>query len=226
MKNVSKLNHKYLHFGPVVAGTTVSSDHIKQLLERGAKTTEDHSQQLAGHLEVQNKFSIEDHVWFSENFKHYFIPYFKKIQNAQDPEFFYGVRPFNRILLSTLWINYMKKNEYNPTHTHGGGFSFVLFLDVSDEIKTELKDFKGTGVGPGGLTFSYGEDQKNIVTSHGIVPTTGDLWMFPASTKHMVHPFKSDTTRISVSGNFFITDQLNAGLPIQKGEFTINEQEA
>ena len=217
------MNHKYLHFGPVVAGTTVSSDLIKELLDRGAKTTQSHVHRLAGHMEHENKFAVKDHIWFVEKFKHYFIPYFKKLQEANDPKFMYGVKPFNRILLHELWINYMKQHEFNPTHTHGGSFSFVLFLDVPDEIKQEIKNFKGTGIGPGGLTFSYGEEQKNIITAHAIIPTTGDLWMFPASMKHMVHPFRSDITRISVSGNFFITDNLNAGEPIQKGEFTIND---
>ena len=93
MKNISKLNHKYLHFGPVVAGTTVSSDHIKQLLERGAKATQDHAQQLAGHLEIQKKFTIEDHVWFSENFKHYFIPYFILFSVAVQPQTIVKCRP-------------------------------------------------------------------------------------------------------------------------------------
>ena len=102
----------------------------------------------------------------------------------------------------------------------------MLFLDVPDQIHQEIKNFKGTGIGPGGLTFSYGEEQKNIITAHAIIPVTGELWMFPASMKHMVHPFRSDSTRISVSGNFFVTDHLNSGQPIQAGEFTINEQEA
>ena len=219
------MNHKYLHFGPVVAGTTVAPDLIDEFLQRGDKTTESHVHRLAGHMEHENKFSVEDHVWFIDNFKQYFIPYFKRLQDTKDPKFMYGINPFNRILLHELWINYMKKNEFNPTHTHGGSFSFVLFLDVPEQIQQEIKNFKGTGMGPGGLTLSYGEEQKNIVTAHAIIPTTGDLWMFPASMKHMVHPFRSDITRISVSGNFFITDQLNAGSPIQKGEFTINDKE-
>ena len=33
------------------------------------------------------------------------------------------------------------------------------------------------------------------------VPFTGDMFMFPAWLKHWVSPFKSDVTRISVSGN-------------------------
>ena len=67
------MNHKYLHFGPVVAGTTVSSDLIKELLDRGAKTTQSHVHRLAGHMEHENKFAIEDHIWFVEKFKHYCI---------------------------------------------------------------------------------------------------------------------------------------------------------
>ena len=49
--------------------------------------------------------------------------------------------------------------------------------------------------------------------------------MFPASLKHMVPPFKSDVTRISVSGNIFITDELNAKEPLQPGEFFLNNIE-
>ena len=30
---------------------------------------------------------------------------------------------------------------------------------------------------------------------------TGDLYIFPASLKHYVFPFKSPVTRVSVSGN-------------------------
>ena len=43
---------------------------------------------------------------------------------------------------------------------------------------------------------------------------------------HGVHPFyESDGERISVSGNFYITDELNHGHPLQKGEFLLNNQE-
>jgi hypothetical protein len=33
------------------------------------------------------------------------------------------------------------------------------------------------------------------------MPKEGDLYMFPAQLRHFVLPFKSDVTRISVSGN-------------------------
>jgi hypothetical protein len=219
------INHRYVHFGPVLAATTVESDLIKKLLDKGNKTTESHVSHLAGHLEVENKFTVDDIVWFVDNFKKYFVSYFKKLQTQDDNTFVYGMTPFNRVLLNQLWINYMQKNEFNPPHRHGGAFSFVLYLDVPKSIAQENVDFKGQGVGPGSVSFYYGEEQVGIKTSHAIVPVTGDLWMFPASLKHMVPPFKSDVTRISVSGNFFITDTLNKGVPIQSGEFLINNQE-
>ena len=86
----------------------------------------------------------------------------------------------------------------------------------------KIEDFKGTGLGPGTITFFYGEDQKGIVTAHGVRPTESDLWIFPASLRHMVPPFRSDVTRISISGNLIITDETNKEQPIQPNEFILN----
>ncbi len=218
-------NLKYLQFGPVLAGTNVGTALTKELLDRGAKTTKSNVHDLAGHIQKENEFAIPDYVWFVENFKDFFIPYFKKIQTSQDPHYYYGRKPFNRVLLNKLWINYMKCNEFNPPHTHSGDFSFVLYLDVPKVIEEEIRNFKGTGLGPGTISFYHGEDQKGIINAHGIRPLDGDIWMFPATLKHMVPPFRSDVTRISVSGNIFITDYLNRNQPIQPGEFYINNPE-
>ena len=219
------INHRYLHFGPVLAGTSVDSELLKELLERGDKTTESNVPNLAGHIEKENNYPVEDMVWFVDKFKKYFIPYFKKLQRNDEDNYYYGMNTFNRVLLQKLWINYMKQNEFNPPHTHGGAFSFVIYIDVPKIIESEIKNFKGTGLGPGTVSIFYGEDQKGIITAHGIRPVAGDVWMFPASLKHMVPPFRSDVTRISVSGNFYITDELNHGHPLQKGEFLLNNQE-
>ena len=65
----------------------------------------------------------------------------------------------------------------------------------------------------------YGEDQEGIKNGHGIMPYENDLWIFPASLKHCVPPFKSAVERISVSGNFFISDKMPDEQRI--GEFRI-----
>ena len=102
----------------------------------------------------------------------------------------------------------MKKGEYNPPHNHTGDFSFVLYLQVPEELKKEDQAFEGRGSGPGTISFIYGEEQKGISTGHGILPTINDLWIFHSSLKHTVPPFRSDVERISVSGNWYITDHI------------------
>ena len=54
------------------------------------------------------------------------------------------------------------------------------------------------------------------------MPKTKDMWIFPAWCKHFVAPFRSDVTRISVSGN--VTDSV----PINsiKSNTTIEKEDA
>ena len=97
----------------------------------------------------------------------------------------------------------MKAGDFNPLHTHGGSFSFVLFLDVPKQLKKEQDEFEGTSAKPGALLLEYTQQAKPRWATTGAVvqPETGDFFMFPALLQHWVCPFKSKVTRISVSGN-------------------------
>ncbi len=44
-------------------------------------------------------------------------------------------------------------------------------------------------------------DKKNSITNNSFFPQEGEMFIFPAWLKHWVFPYKSDVTRISVSGN-------------------------
>ena len=67
--------------------------------------------------------------------------------------------------------------------------------------KYELDALWANFQGPGGITFIYGDGPRDSVTHHSFVPKSGDMYIFPAWLKHWVFPFKSECTRISVSGN-------------------------
>jgi hypothetical protein len=218
---VNQINHRYLHFGPVIGGVKCDDNLCKELLNRGRKTTKSHVKNLAGHLKKENIYEDQDKKWFVDNFQDYFIPYFKKLQDGSNPNYYYGMTPYKEVWLATLWINFMKKGEYNPPHNHSGDFSFVLYLQVPEELEEEDKNFKGQGTGPGTISFMYGEDQKNIRTAHGITPALNELWIFPASLKHTVPPFKSDVERISISGNWFIIDKLRHEKDFEIGKVLI-----
>ena len=59
----------------------------------------------------------------------------------------------------------MKNGEFNPIHDHSGDISFVIYVAVPDELIKEKHEFKGKGVGPGTISFLYGEE-SNSYTSH------------------------------------------------------------
>ena len=218
---VKQINLRYLHFGPVIGGVRCDDDLCKELLNRGHKTTKSHVKNLAGHMKKENIYEDQDKKWFVDNFQDYFIPYFKKLQDEVDPNWYYGMNPFKEVWLASLWINFMKQGEYNPPHNHDGDFSFVLYLQVPEELKKEDRAFKGQGSGPGTISFMYGEDQKNVRTAHGVDPALNELWIFPASLKHTVPPFRSDVERISVSGNWFIVDKLRHEKEFEIGKVLI-----
>ena len=116
--------------------------------------------------------------------------------------------------LDKLWINFMKKGEFNPVHDHSGNISFVIYTSVPNEILMENKDFKGKGSGPGCISFFHGENSENYRSEYHFLPKRGYMFIFPAWLKHWVCPFQSDCVRISVSGNVHDSAPLNQ---IKKG---------
>ena len=89
---------------------------------------------------AENIFSKDDKHWFVDNVQQYFTPYFRQLTDINSTHF-YGISPFKEVWLSSLWINFMKKGEYNPPHNHDGAFSFVLYLQVPEELNHEDKNF-------------------------------------------------------------------------------------
>ena len=73
-----------------------------------------------------------------------------------------------------------------------------------------------TSAGPGCISFFLADsDRKNSITQNSFLPLTGDCFIFPAWLKHWVYPFRSDCTRISVSGN--VVDNIPLNLMSNKG---------
>jgi hypothetical protein len=101
-----------------------------------------------------------------------------------------------------LWINYQEKNEYNPPHTHSGSLSFVIWLQIPEEIKNEPM-LSGNNK-PGSFVVSHGEAHSFSTNSIPLLPEVGDMLIFPSYCEHHVHQFKSDVTRISAAGNLLV----------------------
>ena len=109
--------------------------------------------------------------------------------------------------LDSLWANFQGPGDFNPPHDHGGALSWVIYLTIPEALKEEQAAYTGRSAGPGGITFIYGEGPRTYITHHSHFPEEGDMFIFPAGLKHWVFPFKSDCTRVSVSGN--VSDSIN-----------------
>ena len=106
-----------------------------------------------------------------------------------------------RLELNGLWVNFMKKVEYNPPHHHDGDISCVIYSSIPSEILEKKKIFKGRGSAPGDISFIYGERNETFKTEFSFAPKERNVYLFHASLRHFVAPFKSNVIKESVSGN-------------------------
>ena len=210
------IKYSYFHWWPVLFHTEITQEECDIIIEEGKKCrrkSNDYRAKLAGHLSEEYKLENAERIagWLKNYFNAYATGYNKwRGEGSMKPNF----------TLTSLWINYMKANEFNPPHDHGSDLSFILYPDVPAELTQENKDFKGTMRGPGGVCWLYGEGNRQCISVVHRMPATRDLFIFPASLKHWVFPFKSNVERVSVSGNIlFDQDSRMEYLgPIQKGD--------
>ena len=193
-----------LHWGPCVVKTKVDPETLDLLLSEGEASKEDASPELAGVL--KNQFHYRDKNKFSKFMEKTFNLYNSAIQK-------WKIWPKENVpstyYLEKLWVNFQGPNEFNPPHSHGGALSFVIFLKVPTQLKEENQNYKGMSAGPGGITFIYGDTEDRCISNYSVFPEEGDMYIFPAWLKHWVYPFKTDCTRVSVSGN--VMDKIDLG---------------
>ena len=189
----------YLYFGPLLMKSNITDEFRLELLRRANRLEQKYNHKLAGHIENEYEFTKEDKYYFIEKIMPYtdrYVDDLNKHMNFQTKK--------KSCELNGLWINYMKAGEFNPPHVHGDSISFVIYLDVPEEIRQESINYRATHEGPGTIDFMYGESIPDVRNHYNVNPKTGDLFLFNAMLKHWVSPFKSNKTRISMSGNFLL----------------------
>ena len=111
--------------------------------------------------------------------------------------------------LESMWVNFQKKCEFQPLHTHDGAFSFVIWMDIPYHYKDESKlpIAKSSNKDPYGGNFSFvtsdGTSREVKTNLFRLSPEmNGYCCFFPSDLAHQVYPFyTSDKDRISISGN-------------------------
>lgn len=112
--------------------------------------------------------------------------------------------------LADMWVNYQNATEYNPTHDHGGVYSFAAWLkqpvDYIDQCKIyNAKDANGSYNNTFNFQYQdlFGETATYMYQL--CKEYEGTILLFPSRLKHNVYPYyESDEQRISISGNVWL----------------------
>lgn len=113
--------------------------------------------------------------------------------------------------LSSLWVNFQNKHEFNPLHDHAGVLSFVVWMkipyDHEEQSKLEIAHRSNSKHDVGNFGFMYsdilGGTRSYIFQMDK--EREGMMVLFPSRLKHQVFPFyECDEERVSISGNLDI----------------------
>jgi hypothetical protein len=176
---------------------------INKMIDDSFEGEQDHRAELLGHLD--REYNLEDLIPEIEPFM---LALVHKYGTKWD--FQYNNQTFKgqgKIRLTNLWVNFQKKYDFNPAHTHSGVLSFALWVTIPYKAADEEQIYPVVGGGitrTSKFTFHY----STITGEHWSfsLPVDesyeGTLALFPAKLTHSVNPFyTSDGYRISVSGN-------------------------
>ena len=174
-----------------------------QNIQNDFSKAESFQQGLAGHIEkeykiVNSKAYLEKLLFPLVQLYNSVYPSY--IQRTLD--IFTKIGP---LTVDNAWVNFQKKTEFNPFHTHSGIYSFVIWVNIpynyDDEKEMFLSNPPKTSVFEFIYTNALGKSCfKSIPVDKSYENT---CILFPSSMPHLVYPFyTSDGYRVSVSGNF------------------------
>ena len=118
----------------------------------------------------------------------------------------YSVMSADRgLMVSPIWVNFQKKHEYNPPHTHSGIYSFVIWVKIPYDIDEEMALYAESH-DPSASTFNFLISdilgKRHTMTIPIGKQHEGIICIFPSALTHFVNPFyTSDGYRVSVAGN-------------------------
>jgi hypothetical protein len=204
---MTEIKYNFPYWGPFMMEIKdVNDEFIDLLLEKGNESRKknlDYKYKLAGMIDNEYAYDLDYENWFVPLFQPYLNVYLDALKSnwlGNQTELKGSWK------INSLWINYQKALEYNPPHHHSDDISFVMYLQVPDEIRKENEEAQGirNNPGPGMICFDYGSELPYSINTYYKLPSTGTLFMFPSWLTHHVHAFQSDVERISVSGNITI----------------------
>ena len=114
-----------------------------------------------------------------------------------------------KINVMNSWVVRQFKNEYNPTHWHGGHIAGAGSLKVPKDLGKHVQDKQNKEYRGGNLQLIHGSRMFLSSSTINIKPKVGDFYFFPNYLMHTVFPFRSsEEERRSISFNALIDENI------------------
>jgi len=189
--------HEHVFFGPYLAKFNIDQEFSNRMLKQGKKLKISHATNLAGKIKTELLYDTKNDPWVLEGYYPFINSWIEGYEKTSGEKL-----SIQGVSAQYIWINFQKKNEMNPMHTHTNcDLSFVHWIKIPKAIINEGKKDITKSNRPGGISFFYGEEQDLVRTIRDFIPADDVLMVFPSKLRHEVMPFKSNVTRISVAGN-------------------------
>ena len=165
---------------------------------------------LAGNINSSYDIKDKNNSFYNNTIVPTIVEYMKLLNKSASQAIPKTLTKNCSFVLSSFWVNFQKKHEFNPIHNHSGVFSFVIWINIPVDFKKESKlPFVNHSNSP--LTncfqFSYTNVLGQVITHTYKLNSSyeGTMLFFPSKLNHVVYPFySSNKNRISISGNIYL----------------------
>ena len=202
------MKYKFTYLGQSVLRLEVPLDifsALNQIYETNFHKLYKANKQLVGKIENEHSL-FYDGVDSDKMKKHSMLP--KNILNWFSAAYKFYL-DFNKVTdyqikLTSIWVNEMKDNEYNPIHVHQGdlftGLSSVMILTLPSHYGKEYSSEQSPLNGALQIMGNANGQFANV----DYTPTVNvrDFYIFPYDIRHCVYPFNStNQTRRTLAAN-------------------------
>ena len=214
-------DHSHTTFGPYLGIFQLDPLFVKKILKLGRQSKDDYREALAGRIEKEVKINLEKNSWVRKYLNNYVLAWIDGYR-----QYGYDVRHKHfAFTIQNMWMNFMKKGEYNPVHIHEScHLSYVIFVKIPKKLTDTSITYRNKTKGTKGFTnFYFGENSWDVISTRTIVPKENSLLLFPAQLRHSVDAYDVSVERITAAGNIrFINlnpNKEDSILPLQDYQF-------
>lgn len=189
-------------FGPSVLKVKIPNSiikklnkHIDEVVKNKSKSNRlNYGENLVG--DVTQEFKLEKKIMKNTGWEKFIKLSAKKWLEIETDK---KIKKFNII---NSWVVRQFKNEYNPTHWHGGHIAGAGFLKVPRNLGKHVQQKRNKEYRGGNLQLIHGSRMFLSHSTLNIKPVVGDFYFFPNYLMHSVFPFKNSLEeRRSISFN-------------------------